>query len=110
MVFSKIHPACYNIVNGIKPGSDSEKTDKHTVGMQVRAFERYVPLIAFYTILVTGYTDADCNPSCSSVGNETEPLCNTTTQKCLYGCIEGFAGEKCQFKCSSNCSDCTVNE
>ena len=67
-------------------------------------------LIAFYTILVTGYTDADCNPSCSAVGSETEPLCNTTTQKCLHGCIEGFAGEKCQFMCSSNCSDCTVNE
>ena len=27
--FSKFHPACYNIVNGIKPGSNSKKTDKH---------------------------------------------------------------------------------
>ena len=31
MVFSKIHPACRNIINGIKPGSDSKKTDKHAV-------------------------------------------------------------------------------
>ena len=29
MVFSKGHPACHNIVNGIKPGSNSKKTDKH---------------------------------------------------------------------------------
>ena len=29
MVFSKAHPACHNIVNGIKPGSNSKKTDKH---------------------------------------------------------------------------------
>ena len=29
MVFSKVHPARHNIVNGIKPGSSSEKTDKH---------------------------------------------------------------------------------
>ena len=27
--FSKVHSACHNIVNGIKPGSDSKKTDKH---------------------------------------------------------------------------------
>ena len=25
--FSKSHPACHNIVNSIKPGSDSRKTD-----------------------------------------------------------------------------------
>ena len=31
LVFSKAHPACHNIVIGIKPGSDSKKTDKHTV-------------------------------------------------------------------------------
>ena len=29
MVFSKVHPACHSIVNGIKPGSISKKTDKH---------------------------------------------------------------------------------
>ena len=30
MVFSKVHPACRSIVNGIKPGSsNSKKTDKH---------------------------------------------------------------------------------
>ena len=30
-VFSKVHLTCHNIVNGIKPGSDSKKTDKHAV-------------------------------------------------------------------------------
>ena len=29
MVFSKVHPACHNIANGIKPGSDSIQNDKH---------------------------------------------------------------------------------
>ena len=29
--FSKVHPAGHNIVNGIKPGIDSRKTDKHAV-------------------------------------------------------------------------------
>ena len=29
--FSKVHPACHNIVNGFKPGRDSKKTDKHAV-------------------------------------------------------------------------------
>ena len=29
MAFSKVHPTCHNIVNGIKPGSNSKKTDKH---------------------------------------------------------------------------------
>ena len=29
MGFSKVHPACHSIVNGIKPGSNSKKTDKH---------------------------------------------------------------------------------
>ena len=32
MVFSKVHPASNSIVNGIKPGSNSKKTDKHAVG------------------------------------------------------------------------------
>ena len=31
MVFSKVHPGCHNIVNGIKPGSVLRKTDKHAV-------------------------------------------------------------------------------
>ena len=26
---SKMHPACHNIANGIKPGSNSKKTHKH---------------------------------------------------------------------------------
>ena len=29
IVFSKVHPACHSIVNGIKPGNNSKKTDKH---------------------------------------------------------------------------------
>ena len=29
MVFSKVHPACHNIANGIKPGSYSKKNDRH---------------------------------------------------------------------------------
>ena len=28
MIFSKVHPACHNIANGIKPGSNSKTTDK----------------------------------------------------------------------------------
>ena len=31
LFLSKVHPPCHNIVNGIKPGSDSKKTDKHAV-------------------------------------------------------------------------------
>ena len=31
LFFTKVHPACHNIVNSIKPGSDSRKTDKHDV-------------------------------------------------------------------------------
>ena len=29
MVFSKVHPACHSIVNGIKPGNNSKKIDEH---------------------------------------------------------------------------------
>ena len=29
MIFSKVRPACDSIVNGIKPGSNSKKTDQH---------------------------------------------------------------------------------
>ena len=29
MVFFNIHPACHNIANYIKPGSNSKKTDEH---------------------------------------------------------------------------------
>ena len=29
MVFSKVNPAYHSIVNGIKRGSNSKKTDKH---------------------------------------------------------------------------------
>ena len=31
LLFSKVRPVCHNIVIGIKPGSDSKKTDKHAV-------------------------------------------------------------------------------
>ena len=31
MVFSKVHPVCHSIVNGIEPGSNSKKVDKHAV-------------------------------------------------------------------------------
>ena len=29
LFFSKIQPACHNIANSIKPGSNAKKTDKH---------------------------------------------------------------------------------
>ena len=29
MVFSKVQPACHNIVNGIRTGRNSKQTDKH---------------------------------------------------------------------------------
>ena len=29
--FLKVHPTCHNIVNCIKPGCNSKKTDKHAV-------------------------------------------------------------------------------
>ena len=29
LFFSKVHPACHNIANSIKPGGNSKKTDKH---------------------------------------------------------------------------------
>ena len=29
MIFSKVHTACHNIANGIKPASNSKKTDTH---------------------------------------------------------------------------------
>ena len=31
MFFSKVYPACHNIANGIKPGSNLKTTDKHAV-------------------------------------------------------------------------------
>ena len=38
IVFFKVHPACHtachSIVNGIKPGSNSKKTDKHAADRQ----------------------------------------------------------------------------
>ena len=45
--FSKVHPACHNIVNGIKPGSDSRKTDKHDVDSS-----KAVCMKAFANILI----------------------------------------------------------
>ena len=39
LFFSKVHPACHNIVNGIEPGSNSKKTDKH-VGIAQKLYFR----------------------------------------------------------------------
>ena len=101
LFFSKVHPVCYNIANGIKLGSDSKKTDKHAANcsravcwgvkwsmwdiltvdttmwpkvsvslvkkyflfiqenfMQVRTFERYIPLtLWWYHFSVGGMYD-----------------------------------------------------
>ena len=35
MAFSKVHPAYHSIVNGIKPGSNSKKTDKHAADCSI---------------------------------------------------------------------------
>ena len=35
---SKVHPACHNIANGIKPESDSNRTDKHAAGFSKAVF------------------------------------------------------------------------
>ena len=35
MVFSKVHPLCQGIVNGIKPGNNSKKTDKHAADCSI---------------------------------------------------------------------------
>ena len=40
LFFSKVHPACHNIANGIKPGCDSKKTDKHAVDFKSCMLER----------------------------------------------------------------------
>ena len=36
LFFSKVHPASHNIVNGIKPGSNFKKTDKHAADCSKR--------------------------------------------------------------------------
>ena len=33
MVFPKVHPVCHNVANGIKPGSNSKKTDRHATDL-----------------------------------------------------------------------------
>ena len=40
LVFSKVYPASHNIVNDIKPGSDSKNADKH-------AFVSHVSFLSF---------------------------------------------------------------
>ena len=40
MVFSKVHPACHNIVNGIKPGSNTKLTDKHAANCSKAVYAR----------------------------------------------------------------------
>ena len=42
MVFSKVDPACHSIVNGIKPGRYSKKTDKHAADCQKTMLGRKV--------------------------------------------------------------------
>ena len=37
LLFSKIHTACHNIANGIKPGSSSKKTDEHAANFSKAA-------------------------------------------------------------------------
>ena len=41
MVFSKVYPACHNIANDFKPGSNFKKTDKHATDC-VKAVRRDV--------------------------------------------------------------------
>ena len=36
--FCNVHPACHNMVNGIKPGSNSKETDKHAGDCSKAAF------------------------------------------------------------------------
>ena len=97
LFFSKVHTTCHNIVNGIKPGSNSKKTDKQAadcskavcwgrkviyvtciscsynnvakgirllesnsclyrkIFMQVRGFERYIPLYLSKALTCIGY-------------------------------------------------------
>ena len=40
MIFSKVHPACHNIANGIKPGSNFNKNDKHAADKAI--FVRWI--------------------------------------------------------------------
>ena len=37
-ILSKIHPACHSDANGIKPGSNSNMTDKHAADCSKAAY------------------------------------------------------------------------
>ena len=63
------------------------------------------------TYLISGHIDARCSPSCLETPvNGNGSACNEATQECLYGCQDGYGGERCQFQCAANCSNCTVIE
>ena len=46
--FSKVNTACHNIANGIKPGSNSKKIDKHALDCRMLGrkviYVRCIPL------------------------------------------------------------------
>ena len=52
LVFSKVHSACHNIVNGIKPGSDSRKTDKHAMDCSKAVWWGVNELCEMYKLLI----------------------------------------------------------
>ena len=37
MIFSKVNPVCHNFENGIKPGSNPKKTDKHAAACLIKS-------------------------------------------------------------------------
>ena len=51
MVFSKVHPACHSIVNGIKPGSNSKEADKHAADCSKAVLGRKVIYVRFISCL-----------------------------------------------------------
>ena len=57
LVLSKIYPACHFDVNGIKPGSNSIMTDKHTTEHSKTAdLGTYWPVCDIYILLIQQYS------------------------------------------------------
>lgn len=54
----------------------------------------------------TGKCVVFCSKNCKRVGNELLP-CDSITGECLYGCVEGWMGETCRYKCPDN-GKCTI--
>ena len=52
LFFSKIYPACHLDVNGIKPGSKSIMTDKHSTEHSKMASLVYTGLSVVYILLI----------------------------------------------------------